>query len=216
MKKTEDILLPPEILPDGIDAHSRWFEYKNERIFYDKIRSIRIYRKVYKSSMNLIPMPTQVSSILEVYLKNSTDKIKIKLNFQRFGFKRKKKEEQFEKIFLFCRFIESKTFENRLDYYLKTGSRDVLFQYQEQGIFKRHFDILKDGTIQKNGKDFASFDEEKYDISRSYKKIHFVKKKAFFGVGDKQIDISRDEDVFLLTAQNAFKLSIPFVDHNEY
>ena len=112
MKKTKDILLPPEILPDGIAAHSRWFEYKNERIFYDKIRSIRIYRKVYKSSMNLIPMPTQVSSILEVYLKNSTDKIKIKLNFQRFGFKRKKKEEQFEKIFLFCRFIESKTFEN--------------------------------------------------------------------------------------------------------
>ena len=216
MKKTKDVLLPPEILPDGIVAHSRWFEYKNERIFYDKIRSIRIYRKVYKSSMNLIPMPTQVSSILEVYLKNSTDKIKIKLNFQRFGFKRKKKEEQFEKIFLFCRFIEIKTFENRLDYYVKTGSRDVLFQYQEQGIFKRHFDILKDGTIRKNGKDFASFDEEKYDISSSYKKIHFVKKKAFFGVGDKQIDISRDEDVFLLTVQNAFKLSIPFVDRNEY
>ena len=117
---------------------------------------------------------------------------------------------------LFCRFNEAKPIENRLDYYLKTRSRDVLFQYQEQGIFNKFYDICKDGTIRKNGKDFASFDEEKYDISRSYKKIHFVKKKAFLGVGDKQIDISRDEDVFLLTVMQAFKLSIPFVERNEY
>ena len=216
MEKIKRVILPPKTLPDGVTAYSSWFEYENERIFYDKIRSIRIYRKVYKSSMNLMPMPTQVSSILEIYLKNSTDKIKMKLNFQRFGFKRKKKDEQFEIILLFCRFIEAKTFENRLDYYLKTRSRDVLFQYQEQGIFKRHFDILKDGTIRKNGKDFASFDEEKYDISRSYKKIYFVKKKGFLGFEDKQIDISRDEDVFLLTVMQAFKLSIPFVERNEY
>ena len=105
----------------------------------------------------------------------------MKLNFQRFGFKRKKKDEQFENILLFCRFIEAKTFENRLDYYLKTRSGDVLFQYQEQGIFKRRYDIFKDGIIRKNGKDFASFDEEKYKITRSYKKIHFNKKKGFFG-----------------------------------
>jgi hypothetical protein len=214
MKKTRRVLLPPKTLPDGVTAYSSWFEYENERIFYDKIRSIRIYREVYKSSVNLMPMPTQVSSILEIYLKNSTDKIKMKLNFQRFGLKRKKKDEQFENIFLFCRFIEAKTLENRLDYYLKTRSRDVLFQYQEQGIFKRHFDILKDGTIRKKGKDFASFDEEKYDISRSYKKIYFVKKKGFLGFEDKQIDISRDEDVFLLTVMQAFKLSIPFVEKN--
>ena len=216
IEKTKRVILPPKTLPDGVTAYSSWFEYENERIFYDKIRSIRIYRKVYKSSMNLMPMPTQVSSILEIYLKNSTDKIKMKLNFQRFGFKRKRKDEQFENIFLFCRFIEAKTFENRLDYYLKTRSRDVLFQYQEQGIFKRHFDIFKDGTIRKNGKIFASFDEEKYTITRSYKKIYFVKKKGFLGFEDKQIDISRDEDVFLLTVMQAFKLSIPFVERNEY
>ena len=214
--KKEDVLLPPKTLPDGVTAYSSWFEYENERIFYDKIRSIRIYSLVQKTTINLMPVPTQVSTILEVYLINSTGKIKMKLNFQRFGFKRKRKDEQFENIFLFCRFIEAKTFENRLDYYLKTRSRDVLFQYQEQGIFKRHFDILKDGTIRKNGKDFASFDEEKYDVSRSYKKIYFVKKKGFLGFEDKQIDISRDEDVFLFVVQNAFKLSFPFVERNEY
>jgi len=40
MKKTKDVLLPPQTLPDGVTAYSRWFEYENERIFYDKIRSI--------------------------------------------------------------------------------------------------------------------------------------------------------------------------------
>ena len=167
-------------------------------------------------TMNFVPMPTNVSTILEIYLTNSSDKIKMKLHFQRFGFKRKKKEEQFENIILFCRFLEYKTFKNRFNYYLKTANSDVLFQYLEQGIFKKRFDIFKDGTIRKNGKDFASFDEEKYEITRSYKKIHFDKKKKFFGHGYKEIDISRDEDVFLFIVQNAFKLSFPFVERNEY
>ena len=79
---------------------------------------------------------------------------------------------------------------------------------------KKHFDIFKDGTIRKNGKIFASFDEEKYTITRSYKRIHFDKKKGFFG--NKQMDISRDEDVFLFIVEGAFKLSIPFVERNEY
>ena len=214
MKKTKDILLPPKTLPDGVTAHSRWFEYKNERIIYDKIRSIRIYAEVQKMTMNFVPMPTNVSTILEIYLTNSSDKIKMKLHFQRFGFKRKKKEEQRENIFLFCRFLEYKTYKNRFNHYLKTANSDVLFQYLEQGIFKKRFDIFKDGTIRKNGKDFASFDEEKYEITRSYKKIHFDKKKGFFG--NKQMDISRDEDVFLFIVQGAFKLSIPFVERNEY
>ena len=97
---------------------------------------------------------------------------------------------------------------------MKTANLDVLFQYLEQGIFKKRFDIFKDGTIRKNGKDFASFDEEKYEITRSYKKIHFDKKKGFFG--NKVLDTSRDEDVFLFVVQNAFKLSFPFVERNEY
>ena len=92
MEKTKRVILPPKTLPDGVTAYSRWFEYENERIFYDKIRSIRIYRSVQKTTVNFVPIPTQVKSILEIYLINSTDKIKIKLNFQRFGFKRKKKD----------------------------------------------------------------------------------------------------------------------------
>jgi len=207
------ISLPPNILPDGITMYSRWFKYKNEKILYDKIRSIRIYSQVQKMTINFIPMPTNISTILEIYLTNSNDKIKIKLHFQRFGFKRKKKEEQYRNIIAFCIFLEKKSFTNRFNHYLKTETPDVLFQYLEQGIFKKRFDILKDGRIQKNGKDFASFDEEKYETTRSYKKVHFDKKKGFFG--NKVLDISRDEDIFLFIVQNAFKLSIPFYERSE-
>ena len=157
MKETKRVILPPKTLPDGVTAYSRWFEYENERIFYDKIRSIRIYAEVQKMTMNFVPMPTNVSTILEIYLTNSSDKIKMKLHFQRFGFKRKKKEEQFENIILFCRFLEYKTFENRYNHYFKTKTSDVLFQYLEQGIFKKRFDIFKDGTYKKVDLEYFTF-----------------------------------------------------------
>ena len=129
MEKKERVILPPKTLPDGVTAYSSWFEYENERIFYDKIRSIRIYSLVQKTTINLMPMPTQVSTFFEVYLTNSTDKIKMKLNFSRFGFKRKKKEEQRENIFLFSRFLEYKTFKNRFEHYLNTETSYLQFQY---------------------------------------------------------------------------------------
>ncbi len=105
MEKTKRVILPPKTLPDGVTAYSSLFEYENERIFYDKIRSIRIYRSVQKTTVNFVPIPTQVKSILEIYLINSTDKIKIKLNFQRFGFKRKKKRSNLKILFFFVGFL---------------------------------------------------------------------------------------------------------------
>ena len=108
MEKTKRVILPPKTLPDGVTAYSSWFEYENERIFYDKIRSIRIYSLVQKTTINLMPMPTQVSTFFEVYLTNSTDKIKMKLNFQRFGFKRKKKRNNVRIFFFFPGFLSIK------------------------------------------------------------------------------------------------------------
>jgi hypothetical protein len=60
----------------------------------------------------------------------------------------------------------------------------------------------------KNGKDFASFDINKFDIWRSYKKLHFTKKKGWFK--NKEIDISIDEDIFLFMISDYFNLDIPF------
>ena len=190
--------------------------YKKKKIFYNKIRSIRIYSEVQKMTMNLMPMPTNVSTKLEIYLTNSEDKIKIFLHFLRFGFKRKKKEEKYRNIIAFCLLLEKMSFNNRLDNYLKSETSVILFKYIEQGIFNNQFNILKDGRIQKNGKDFASLDENEYDIFRSYKKIHFVKKKRiWFGNNERELDISRDEDVFLFILERLFKLTVPFVERTE-
>ena len=207
------ISIPSDSLPDNVILYPDYFTYKKRKIFYNKIKSIRIYSQVQKMTLNAIPMPTNVSSKLEIYLMNSKDKIKIFLYFQRFGFKRKKKEEQNRNIIAFCMYLEKMSFKNRLDFYLKSGTSVILFQYFEQSLLNNQFDILKDGRIQKNGKDFVSFDENEYEIFRSYKKIHFNKKKGFFG--NKVIDISRDEDVFLFVIENAFKLSIPFLETTE-
>ena len=214
MKKP--ISLPPNSLPDNITLYPNCFMYKKKKIFYNKIRSIRIYSEVQKMTLNLMPMPTNVSTKLEIYLTNSEDKIKIFLHFLRFGFKRKKKEEKYRNIIAFCLLLEKMSFNNRLDNYLKSETSVILFKYIEQGIFSNQFNILKDGRIQKNGKDFASFDENEYDIFRSYKKIHFVKKKRiWFGNNERELDISRDEDVFLFILERLFKLTVPFVERTE-
>ena len=108
MEKTKRVILPPKTLPDGVTAYSSWFEYENERIFYDKIRSIRIYSLTQKMTINLMPMPTTVSTMLEIYLTNSSDKIKMKLSFERFGFKRKKKRSNLKILFSFVGFLSIK------------------------------------------------------------------------------------------------------------
>ena len=72
------------------------------------IKSIRIFSRIQKMTLNLMPMPTQVVSVLTVFDKDDK-KIKIKLIYQRFGFKRKNKELQLQNIFLFSRFLEDKT-----------------------------------------------------------------------------------------------------------
>ena len=73
---------------------------------------------------------------------------------------------------------------------------------------KNNYEVLKDGSIRKNGKDFASLDSKQFDIWRSYKKLHLTKKTGWFK--NKDIDISIDEDIFLFMISDYFDLDIPF------
>lgn len=205
MKNTE--LLSVDLLPDGISVDEKSFKYKNKIIQFNKIKSIRIFSRIQKMTLNLIPMPTSVDSILTVFSEDNK-KIKIKLFYQRFGFKRKNKETQLQNIFLFSKFLENKTAEQRLKYYTNTSTKVVLFKYIANGFLNDSYEILKDGAVRKNGKDFASFDINKFDIWRSYKKLHFTKKKGWFK--NKEIDISIDEDIFLFMISDYFNLDIPF------
>jgi len=194
-------------LPDGISVDEKSFKYKNKIFQYSEIRSIRIFSRIQKMTLNLMPMPTQVDSVLTVFDKDNK-KIKIKLIYQRFGFKRKNKELQLQNIFLFSRFLEEKTAEQRFKYYTDTSTKVILFKYKANGLLENNFEVLKDGSIRKNGKDFASLDPKQFDIWRSYKKLHFTKKTGWFK--NKDIDISIDEDIFLFMISDYFNLDIPF------
>jgi hypothetical protein len=194
-------------LPDGISVDEKSFKYKNKIFQYSEIRSIRIFSRIQKMTLNLMPMPTQVDSVLTVFDKDNK-KIKIKLIYQRFGFKRKNKELQLQNIFLFSRFLEEKTAEQRFKYYTDTSTKVILFKYKANGLLENNFEVLKDGSIRKNGKDFASLDPKQFDIWRSYKKLHFTKKTGWFK--NKDIDISIDEDIFLFMVSDYFNLDIPF------
>ena len=194
-------------LPDGISVDEKSFKYKNKIIQFNKVKSIRIFSRIQKVTLNLIPMPTSVDSVLTVFDEDNK-KIKIKLFYQRFGFKRKNKEIQLQNIFLFSKFLENKTAEQRLKYYSDTSTKVILFKYIANGFLNNSYEILKDGAVRKNGKDFASFDINKFDIWRSYKKLHFTKKTGWFK--NKEIDISIDEDIFLFMISDYFNLDIPF------
>ena len=207
MKKNISELLSVNQLPDGISIDEKSFKYKDKIFQYSKIKSIRIFSQIEKMTLNLMPMPTQVNSVLTVFYKDNK-KIKIKLNYQRFGFKRKNKELQLQNIFLFSRFLEEKTAEQRLKYYTDTSTKVILFKYKANGLLESNYEVLKDGSIRKNGKDFASLDANQFDIWRSYKKLHLTKKTGWFK--NKEIDISIDEDIFLFMITDYFNLDIPF------
>ena len=194
-------------LPDGISVDEKSFKYKNKIFKYSEIKSIRIFSRIQKMTLNLMPMPTQVDSVLTVFDKDNK-KIKIKLIYQRFGFKRKNKELQLQNIFLFSRFLEEKTAEQRFKYYTDTSTKVILFKYKANGLLENNYEILKDGSIRKNGRDFVSLDTKQFDIWRSYKKLHFTKKIGWFK--NKDIDISIDEDIFLFMISDYFNLDIPF------
>ena len=207
MIKNESELPPVDQLPDGISVDEKSFKYKNKIFKYSEIKSIRIFSRIQKMTLNLMPMPTQVDSVLTVFDKDNK-KIKIKLIYQRFGFKRKNKELQLQNIFLFSRFLEEKTAEQRFKYYTDTSTKVILFKYKANGLLENNYEVLKDGSIRKNGKDFASLDSKQFDIWRSYKKLHLTKKTGWFK--NKDIDISIDEDIFLFMISDYFNLDIPF------
>jgi hypothetical protein len=207
MKKSISELPSVNQLPDGISVDEKSFKYKNKIFQYSRIKSIRIFSRIQKMTLNLMPMPTQVVSVLTVFDKDDK-KIKIKLIYQRFGFKRKNKELQLQNIFLFSRFLEDKTAEQRFRYYTNTSTKVILFKYKANGLLENNYEVLKDGSIRKNGKDFASLDSKQFDIWRSYKKLHLTKKTGWFK--NKDIDISIDEDIFLFIISDYFNLDIPF------
>ena len=188
--------------PKDITIYEDSLQCGNQKVSYDEIKSIRVY--VRQTTTNLtswtgIPTVSDLKSQIGLLLIDE-NRIDIRVvNYEEWGpFKNKEGMETFKDGLAFSRFLEEKTFKQRVDHYLKTGTHDMHFKY-------RGFEFLKDKTIRANGKIYVSFNPEEWTVKRSFRKLSFWQ-TGFFGAidtlydsrtTDTDINLTYDEDVIL-------------------
>ena len=182
--------------PKDITIYEDYLQCGRQKVSYDEIISIRVYVRqttTNLTSMTGIPTHSDLKSEISLLLIGG-DRVDIEVaNYEEWGpFKNKEGMETFKDGFAFSTFLEEKTFKQRMDHYLKTGTHDMHFKY-------RTWDFLKDKTIRSAGKIYASFNPNEYSIKRSFRKLHF-KRTGVAGVVDWLIsDHEKDEIAINLT-----------------
>ena len=189
--------------PKDITISKDSLQCGNQKVSYDEIKSIGVYIKQTTTNLTSwtgIPTVSDLKSAIFLLLIDG-NKIDIEVaNYEEWGpFKNKEGMETFKDGFAFSTFLEEKTFKQRMDHYLKTGTHDMHFKY-------RTWDFLKDKTIRSSGKIYASFNPNEYSIKRCFRRLHF-KKKGLAGIVDSllavdekdeiAINLTYDEDVIL-------------------
>ena len=189
--------------PKDITISEDSLQCGNQKVSYDEIKSIGVY--IEQTTTNLttwtgIPTVSDLKSAIDLLLIDG-NRINIQVvNYEEWGpFKNKEGMETFKDGFAFSTFLEEKTFEQRMDHYLKTGTHDMHFKY-------RGYEFLKDKTIRSGGKIYASFNPEEWTVKRSFKKLSFWQTGIFgtldtiFGRDERDvtsINLTYDEDVIL-------------------
>ncbi len=197
-------------LPDNVSIHKDFFKYNprfgsEKKIYYKKIISIRIESVNRETSMyGLINVQRDLVSKITIY-QSDADKVNIRFYkpIRKYLLRNKEKViEKFNYFVNFCKAIEKITFANRLNNYLKTSKKGVIFKY-------RGYNFCNDKTIMKNGKVILSFDLDKYKIMKDYKKIIFDKKKGSWKLWENYVefDLTHDEDVVLYILEKKLNLS---------
>ena len=187
--------------PKDITISKDSLQCGNQKVSYDEIKSIGVYIKQTTTNLTAwtgIPTVSDLKSAIFLLLIDG-NKIDIEVaNYEEWGpFKNKEGMETFKDGLAFSTFLEEKTFKQRVDHYLKTGTHDMHFKY-------RGFEFLKNKTIRANGKIYVSFNPEEWTVKRSFKKLSFWQ-TGFFGAldnvfgrtVDKDINLTYDEDVIL-------------------
>ena len=186
--------------PRDITINANSLQCGDQEVSYDKIKSIRVYVKQTTTNLTAwtgIPTVSDLRSEIGLLLIDG-NRIDIRvIAYEEWGpFKNKTGMKSFQDGLAFSTFLEEKTFKQRMDHYLKTGTHDMHFKY-------RTWDFLKDKTIRSNirsvGKIYASFNPNEYSVKRSFRKLHF-KKTGVAGVVDWLIsDHEKDEIAINLT-----------------
>jgi len=194
-----DLLKRKYNFPEDVEIfdHHLKLSVKEKKILFDEILSLDIFSSETKMSMNLVPMGSATTeSEITIFHEKDKTTIRLKPFVKQWPFKNKKGQNRFEEILYFYHFLEERTFSNRYEKaakLIKTLPENTLYSYQD-------YVFLKDKTIMKNKKIIASYDTDKSEISRSYKKINFKTNKkglASFFEKELELNISQDEDVFL-------------------
>ena len=211
--------------PKDITISKDSLQCGNQKVSYDEIKSIGVYIKQTTTNLTAwtgIPTVSDLKSAIFLLLIDG-NKIDIEVaNYEEWGpFKNKEGMETFKDGFAFSTFLEEKTFKQRMDHYLKTGTHDMHFKYRtialnvnletypslpEDHEFLKDYEFLKDKTIRSGGKIYASFNPEKWTVKRSLKKLSFWQTGIFGALdtvfGRDEIDVTSinltyDEDVIL-------------------
>ena len=211
--------------PKDITISEDSLQCGNQKVSYDEIKSIRVYIKQTTTNLTAwtgIPTVSDLKSAIYLLLIDG-NRIDIEVvNYEEWGpFKNKEGMETFKDGFAFSTFLEEKTFKQRMDHYLKTGTHDMHFKYRaiavnvnhetypslpEDHEFLKDYEFLKDKTIRSGGKIYASFNPEEWTVKRSFKKLSFWQTGIFgtldtiFGRDERDvtsINLTYDEDVIL-------------------
>ena len=218
-------LVMPVTFPKDITIYEDSLQCGNQKVSYDEIKSISVSAKETTTNLTAltgIPTHSDLASSISLFLDTGPYKTDYKNRidigvafYEEWGpFKNKEGMEKFKDGLAFSKFLEEKTFKQRMDRYLKTGTHDMHFKYRTNVInvyrgpststwtdeykpelaegthFFKDYEFLKDKTIRSGGKIYASFNPEKWTVKRSLKKLSFWQTGIF---GSLDTIFGRDE-----------------------
>jgi len=208
--------------PEDITIYKDSLQCGNQKVSYDEIKSIRVYVKQTTTNLTAwtgIPTVSDLKSEIGLLLIDG-NRIDIRvIAYEEWGpFKNKEGMETFKDGFAFSTYLEEKTFKQRMDHYLKTGTNDMHFKY-------RGYEFLKDKTIRSGGKIYASFNPEEWTVKRSFRKLSFWQTGIFgtfdtiFGRDERDvtsINLTYDEDVILYLIKKLIGVLPKTEDHKRF
>ena len=192
------------IFPKDASIHKDFVEFGGKKIDYNNIKSIAVYVKQTTTNLTAltgIPTWSNLSSAITIKLiKGNSISVGVTAYEEWGPFKNKKGMNTLNDGLAFSRFLEEKTFEQRVQNYLKTGTNEIYFKYQGH-------EFLKDKKIRLGNKIYASFDPNEYSVKQGFKRLTFEKKGVLNTLIDLwdfkepndeiYINLNYDEDVIM-------------------
>ena len=147
------------IFPKDASIHKDFVEFGKIKIDYNNINSIAVYVKQNTTNLTAltgIPTWSNLSSAITIKLiKGNSISVGVTAYEEWGPFKNKEGMNALNDGLAFSRFLEKKTFEQRVQNYLKTGTNEMHFKYQGH-------EFLKDKRIRLGNKIYSFGSKDAY------------------------------------------------------